>query len=132
MLNIKVLLATFLFSFTAFATTTYEISQTQLISLQQAAKAQKFILLDVRSTEEFNQGHIPGAINISHDKIIDNLSMLTAYKNTEIIIYCRSGRRAGVAADLLAEHGFMQLSHLTGDMNGWQAHDRPIATVKNP
>ena len=56
------------------------ISQQQLLSLQNAATAPTFIVLDVRSAEEFALGHIPNAINISHDEITEQLHKIEKYK----------------------------------------------------
>ena len=102
------------------------LTQAQLLSLQSAGKAPNYILLDVRSAEEYQQGHIANAINISHSALTDNLSKLGKNKDDMIIVYCRSGRRAGIAEALLREQGFTNVKHLAGDMNGWQAKHLPI------
>ena len=115
------------FCASAVATETPQISQAQLLSLLSAPLAPEFIVLDVRSKEEFEAGHIVGALNISHDQIGNNLSQLSPYKNSTLIVHCKSGRRAGLAEDELAKHGFSKLRHLTGDMNGWQAAN--LATI---
>ena len=95
-----------------------DIEQQQLLVMQQ--QKQDFLLLDVRSKEEFEQGHIPGAVNIEHDQLNENIATLMPYTDKPIVVYCRSGRRAGKAIDKLTELGFNQLHHLEGDMQGWQ------------
>ncbi|QOL26060.1 rhodanese-like domain-containing protein [Thalassotalea sp. LPB0316] len=130
----KVLLitATLLFSHLAQASETPQISQTQLLSMQNAAKAEKFVVLDVRSQEEYNQGHIEGAINFSHDQIADQLAALQAKlngdKDTLIIVHCRSGRRAAMAEEILKANDFTQVRHLTGDIKLWQENNLPLTT----
>jgi rhodanese-related sulfurtransferase len=105
------------------ANNTAVISQTNFIALQQSE--QPAIVLDVRSVEEFEKGHIAGAINIPHDTIAERLDELTNFKQQKVVVYCRSGRRAGIAENILADNGFEQLLHLDGDMNGWQAAKLP-------
>lgn len=113
------------FSLTVFASETVQISQQELIATLSENNAQ-VVLLDVRSAKEYNEGHIDGAINISYDNIADNLSKLEKYKNSTVVVYCRSGRRAGIAEELLSKNGFKNLRHLTGDMNGWLEAKRPV------
>ncbi len=105
---------------------TQKISQQQLLSMQHAPSAPAFIVLDVRSAEEFSLGHIPNAINISHDEITEQLTKLDKYKNTLVVVHCRSGRRAVSAETTLKNNGFTKLRHLTGDMNAWQANNFDI------
>lgn len=113
-------------SFNVLADTRPSVSPEFLQSLQAAPKAPNFTLLDVRSAQEFNAGHIKGAINISYDELADKLNLITQDKNQTIIVYCRSGRRAGIAEQLLREQGYKAVRHLQGDMNGWQAQNLPL------
>lgn len=105
-----------------------DVEQQQLLSLQQSAE--DFLLLDVRSVDEFNQAHIPGAVNISHLELLDNLTSVNTYKNKNIIVYCRSGRRAAIAIDTLKKNGFNQVHHLSGDMLAWQDANLAIKVVE--
>jgi len=114
-----------LFTFLAFAEETAPISQQALLTLM-ATPANKTLVLDVRSADEFAEGHIAGAINISHDEINANLSKIMAYKDQTVVVHCRSGRRAISAENDLRAAGFSDLRHLDGDMNAWQAADLPI------
>ena len=84
------------------------------------------VILDVRTPEEFAQGHVPGAKNIPHDQLLNRIAELSAAKDKEIVLYCRSGRRAGMAADTLKANGFEKLLHLEGDMQKWTEANRPI------
>ncbi len=104
-----------------------QISRQQMLQNTAAGKSQ--IILDVRSVEEFAEGHIPGAINISYEQIdskLTKLDMLTNNKDLPLVVYCRSGRRAGIALDTLQKNGFTKIQHLEGDMNGWQSAKLPI------
>ena len=118
-------LAFTLFTTIAFANETPQISQQAVLTALKAAN-NNIVLLDVRSEEEYNRGHIAGAINVSHDTIKDNLKVLTQYKDSTVVVYCRSGRRAGIAENILRVNGFNDLRHLTGDMNGWLEAKLPV------
>jgi len=80
------------------------------------------ILLDVRSREEFSAGHIPGAINIPHTEVAARMPELLALaaddRSKPVVVYCRSGRRSGLAKDVLREHGFSRVTNL-GGMSDW-------------
>ncbi|PKH87149.1 rhodanese-like domain-containing protein [Colwellia sp. Bg11-28] len=105
-----------------------DINQTEL---QQIMKNDKqVILLDVRTVEEFEEGHIPNAVNIPHKELEARLAELTGAKNTQVVIYCRSGRRAEVAREVLVKNGFNELDHLSGDFNEWSSNNLPIIKVK--
>ncbi|WP_371188294.1 rhodanese-like domain-containing protein [Thalassotalea maritima] len=121
------LLSSLLFSTFSFADSSAElpeqITQQQLIAMQQSQLP--FLLLDVRSEEEYQQGHIAGAINIDFRQLSDNLEILNQYKEQNIVVYCRSGRRAGIAIDELTKLGFSNLTHLEGDMQLWRKNQRP-------
>ena len=85
-------------------------------------------ILDVRTESEFKEGYIAGAINIDHKNI--EAIRATIAKDKPIILYCRSGRRAGIVADALLASGYKQVYHLDGDMKGWLAAEKPV--VKTP
>jgi len=102
-----------------------DISQTQLQQLMQSDK--KIVVLDVRTAQEFEQGHIPNAVNISHKELEARLGELSGAKNTQVVIYCRSGRRAEVAKQVLLTNGFNQLDHLAGDFNEWTSNHLPTS-----
>lgn len=119
------LLVLSLYSYIGFAEQTATISQQELLTLM-ATPASKVVILDVRTPEEFSQGHIKGAINVRHDQIKNNLNKIVSYKNQTVVVHCRSGRRAVSAENALRAAGFSNLRHLDGDMNGWQAANLPL------
>ena len=90
------------------------------------SKDADMVVLDVRTTEEFAAGHVPGARNIPHDQLPNRLAELAGAKDKEIVVYCRSGRRSEIALDTLASHGFKRVRHMDGDMLKWQEEKRPI------
>lgn len=77
----------------------------------QLALAAETIWIDVRSAEEFNAGHLPGAVNIVHTEIAGKIASVTQDKNAEIKLYCRSGRRSGLAEAELKKLGFTNVQN---------------------
>lgn len=64
------------------------------------------IWIDVRTAEEFAQGHIAGSINIPYEIIGSEIGSITRDVDSDIRVYCRSGRRSGVAMDTLKGMGY--------------------------
>ena len=73
-----------------------------------------YIILDVRTQEEYDQGHIPGAILISHEEIAEKAEDVLTDKNQLILVYCRSGRRSKIAAEALVELGYTNIKEFGG------------------
>lgn len=86
------------------------------------------LVLDVRTPEEFAAGHVPGAINIPHTEIETGLARVRRAGDIDVVVYCRSGRRAGIAETVLQANGLRRLLHLQGDMLGWIAKELPVET----
>ena len=79
-----------------------------------AAIEREALIVDVRTPEEFADGHYPGAINIPHESILDGLNQLGVTIDTSVILYCRSGNRSGQAEQVLQEKGFTQARNAGG------------------
>ena len=73
-----------------------------------------YIILDVRTQEEYDQGHIPGAIVISHEEIAEKAEKVLTDKDQLILVYCRSGRRSKIAAEALMELGYTNIKEFGG------------------
>lgn len=85
-----------------------------LCSLSCAQEATDTVWLDVRSHEEFAAGHLAGAINIPHTEVATAISQLKLDKNTPIAVYCKSGRRAGLALEVLQQQGYTKVTNKGG------------------
>ena len=77
-----------------------------------------YIILDVRTQEEYDQGHIPGATQISHEEIAEKAEEVLTDKDQLILVYCRSGRRSKIAAEALAELGYTNIKEF-GGISDW-------------
>ena len=73
-----------------------------------------YIILDVRTQVEYDQGHIPGAIVISHEEIAEKAEEVLTDKDQLILVYCRSGRRSKIAAEALVELGYTNIKEFGG------------------
>ena len=73
-----------------------------------------YIILDVRTQEEYDEGHIPGAIVISHEEIEEKAEDVLTDKDQLILVYCRSGRRSKLAAEALVELGYTNIKEFGG------------------
>jgi rhodanese-related sulfurtransferase len=111
-----------LLSFAAYSANVSNITQQELLE----ADTSNFVIVDVRTPEEFQQGHVPNAINVPLSKIIENSSIFPSSKGKPIVLYCRSGYRAGQAAQALQSDGHQNLRHLEGDMQGWLKAGLPV------
>ena len=88
--------------------------------LQNKLNAQEnFVLLDVRTQEEFNAGHIAGAILLPYDEINLKAATVLPDKEKEIVLYCRSGRRSAIAKKALVELGYKDVEDF-GGINRWK------------
>ena len=77
-----------------------------------------YVILDVRSLDEYNSGHIPGAILIPVDEIKEKAETILKDKNQLILVYCRSGRRSKNAANDLVNLGYTNVKEF-GGINDW-------------
>ena len=73
-----------------------------------------YIILDAREQDEYDEGHIPGAILIPYDKIADRAEKELPDKDQLILVYCRSGRRSKIAAEELVKLGYTNVKEFGG------------------
>jgi rhodanese-related sulfurtransferase len=81
------------------------------------------LLLDVRTPEEYAEGHIANSVNISLQTLAEHLDEVP--KDQPVVLYCRSGNRSAQAAELLKEAGYTAVYDLGGIID-WQAAGYPI------
>ena len=73
-----------------------------------------YVIIDARTQEEYDQGHIPGAILIPEYEIADRAEKELPDKDQLILIYCRSGRRSKIAAEELVKLGYTNVKEFGG------------------
>ncbi len=89
-----------------------------MISQEDAKKimdsGESYILLDVREQDEFDAGHIPGAILIPYTQIAEKAEDMLPDQAAQILVYCRSGRRSKIAAEALGALGYTDVKEFGG------------------
>jgi thioredoxin len=93
---------------------------------KQISSVKNRILLDVRTPEEFNNGHISGAVNMNiyDDNFKQQISRLDT--SQPVYVYCLSGGRSSQAADILSSMGFPAVYNMTGGISRWRGENRAV------
>jgi rhodanese-related sulfurtransferase len=96
--------------------------------IQQNEDNADFVIIDVRTAEEYAQDHIEGAINLDFKSPLFEADLLSALdKDKTYLIYCHSGNRSGQARDLMEGLDFTEVYNLLGGITAWR--DAGLATV---
>jgi phage shock protein E len=74
----------------------------------------KDVVIDVRTPQEFQGGHVQGALNLPHDSIAQDIAKAKVNKDDHVILYCRSGRRSEIALGTLKGLGFSNVENYGG------------------
>lgn len=104
------------------------ITQVSPLRVSQVVSHDNGIIVDICEKKEFSKGHIPNAQNFPLSTLKNNVEQLSKYKERPIILSCRSGNRARMAAKTLSKHGFKDLQVLSGGMLAWQKENLPVTT----
>lgn len=87
-------------------------------------KKNNHVLVDVRTQNEFRQGHIPGAKNIPLNTVSQQLNKIP--RNKTIILVCQSGSRSASACRMLRDAGYEDCINLSGGMMRWRMSGNPV------
>jgi rhodanese-related sulfurtransferase len=86
----------------------------------------EFYLVDVREDNEWDKGHLPGAIHLSKGVIERDIEGVIPDVNAEIVLYCGGGYRSALAADNLTRMGYTHVVSMDGGFRGWNEAGFPI------
>jgi len=94
--------------------------------IQKNTGNKNFVIIDIRTPEEFASGHIQGAINMNYhsDTFIDDLNKLD--KTRTYLVYCRTGRRSSDGVSIMIRLGFKDIYRIQGDIVRWKAEGLPV------
>lgn len=99
------------------------------ISPQQATNLvnrENAVIVDVRSADDFRQGHIAGSVNIPYAEFGKRVSELEKYRDRPVIVTCRVGPQASAAGRILKREGFSNLMRLQGGLQAWRDEKLPV------
>jgi rhodanese-related sulfurtransferase len=101
------------------------ISSNAAISMD-LIKSKSTLLLDVRSPEEFKNGHIKDAVNIPVSELMGRIHEISSFKEQDVLVYCLSGGRSSAASQILKQQGFVKVHNLQGGITSWMNAGNPI------
>jgi rhodanese-related sulfurtransferase len=93
---------------------------------QRMDRNEKFHLIDVREDNEWNNGHLPGAIHIGKGIIERDIETRIPDQTAEIVLYCGGGYRSALAADNLQKMGYTSVLSMDGGIRGWKEAGYPL------
>lgn len=85
------------------------------------------VVVDVRESKEFNEGHLKDAVHIPLSDFKTRIEELSKFKNKSVIAYCRSGQRSFSACKMLKKAGFEAVNNLQGGIMAWQNQNMPVS-----
>ena len=92
--------------------------------------SEPLVLLDVRTAEEFESGRIKNSINIPHKILLSNIDLVSEYNDEQLVVYCRSGKRASLVIEALEKNGFTNVVDIEGDILAWSEANYPLVVQK--
>ena len=98
------------------------ISESDFLEIQDS----DYTLIDVRTQDEFDLGHIDSAINLDFYSETFQNDILSLPKNETIVLYCRTSNRSSKTANILKENGFKEISVLEGGITEWVKNGNDI------
>ena len=105
-------------------------AQTTEVTVEEVKKdmdaGKNFVLLDVRTPEEFKAGHLPKAVNIPRGILEFAVGKHFPQKDVEIVVYCRTDARAALCARSLSDMGYTNIKNLKGAFKAWGEAGYPI------
>ena len=104
-----------------------QITEITLVEVKNDIDAGKnFVVLDVRTLEEFNAGHLPKSVNIPRGILEFLIGKFYPNKDTEIVLYCRTDARAALCTNALREMGYTNVKNMKGGFKEWGEAGYPI------
>ena len=106
-----------------------EIKNENVAKLEELIKSGKYTVINVRTKEEYDAGHIKGALNFDYynDDFEEKIEEALKDKDKPYIVYCRSGMRSLYSAEILEELGYTNVTNMKGGFLAWQSAGKPVA-----
>ncbi|HLR17981.1 MAG TPA: rhodanese-like domain-containing protein [Alcanivoracaceae bacterium] len=84
------------------------------------------LIVDIRNSDEFREGHIPGSMNIPMANIVDHVEKIKGHKDKPVILVCNTGMSTASVGKQLKEQGFSQIYRLAGGIQSWRSDNLPV------
>ncbi|MEJ8841611.1 rhodanese-like domain-containing protein [Lacibacter sp. H375] len=98
-----------------------QIKNVSPVFAEKKLNKKKVVVLDVRTTQEFNEGHLPKAVHID---VMDSVAFVQQInqlkKGKTYLLYCKSGRRSAKAATIMEQQGFRHIWNMEGGITSWK------------
>lgn len=88
------------------------------------------LVLDVRESKDYREGHIIGSRNIPFSKLKDSLEEINQFKDKPVVVVCKMGQHAGAAGKILHGAGFANVLRLSGGITTWKSDGLPLVKGK--
>ncbi len=88
--------------------------------------SEDILILDGRTDEEYEHGHLKGSYLIPVQDLPNRIKEIHEFKDSSVLIYCRSGIRSITAGNFLLEAGFKTVAHLTSGITGWIMAEKKV------
>lgn len=95
-------------------------------------KQEPVLILDVRTPEEYREGHIKGSVLIPVQELEKRVGEISDHFQKPVLVYCRSGNRSVTASKILIANGFHDLYHMKGGIKDWIRHELPVEKAHQP
>lgn len=85
------------------------------------------VVIDIRTKDEFDEGHLPGALNVDFLSPEFKKTLQTLDKSKTYLVYCQSGGRSGRSMKAFRDGGFAKVYHMNAGFSAWQAAGKPVS-----
>ncbi len=100
-------------------------SDVDVAAARTMATAKGVVILDVRTPEEFREGHLSGALLANINDPSFDTKIATIAKDKRVLVYCAAGRRSAAASKIMVERGWKNVTNMKGGFNAWSAAGYP-------
>ncbi len=101
-------------------------NEIQIAAFQNKIATENYTLVDVRTAEEYADGHLEGALNIDYFSATFSEDIGKLGFETPVLVYCRSGNRSGKSMKIMYDMGFKEVKNLIGGYKGWVSENNSV------
>jgi sulfur-carrier protein adenylyltransferase/sulfurtransferase len=103
-----------------------EIDEVDATRAREIVAEDSAVLIDVRERDEWDEGHIPGAVHVPRGHLESRIETALPDKSRQLLVYCASGNRSAFAAKTLEELGYEHVASLAGGFTDWKRNGNPV------